>query len=174
MPFSNFSGGVLENFGGVRTPLHPPRKSAPAYFIFEYKIECLIFTTLWLNYFYSILYCFAIVHLALLMGMHASMVFEAVKVLSILYLHACRYIHLLPCMQVCLCGSFLLEPEKKVLWMCRYSLYSTIHCMFLSISDCKTTWKAWKANTRGTFSRGPRQGQEKRRYCKDTDTETFI
>jgi adenylylsulfate kinase-like enzyme len=24
MPFSNFSGGVLENFGGVRTPLHPP------------------------------------------------------------------------------------------------------------------------------------------------------
>ena len=37
------------------------------------------------------------------MGMHASMVFEAVKVLSILYLHACRYIHLLPCMQVCLC-----------------------------------------------------------------------
>jgi hypothetical protein len=31
MPFSNFSRGVLENFGGVRTPLHPPRKSAPVF-----------------------------------------------------------------------------------------------------------------------------------------------
>ncbi len=28
--FEFFWGGVLENFGGgVRTPLHPPRKSAP-------------------------------------------------------------------------------------------------------------------------------------------------
>ena len=27
--FEFFWGGVLENFGGVHTPLHPPRKSAP-------------------------------------------------------------------------------------------------------------------------------------------------
>ena len=39
--FDFFLGGVLENFGGVRTPLHPPRKSAPAITCSVYACEYL-------------------------------------------------------------------------------------------------------------------------------------